>query len=71
MDWLGVSGYVICTLEESDDDSGKEYFRSTYKNVETILAEYFGIDLKKVEQEQRALLCAIRAQGSSSANKVP
>lgn len=32
-------------------------------NIEQLLAEYFGIDLKKVEEERRAILDFLRKNG--------
>lgn len=46
-------GYVLCVL------SGDRYFL-VGKSIEKLLAEHFEIDLKKVEQERRAILDHIR-----------
>ncbi len=60
VDWLNENGYTICTLEKTDGYPREQYIphRETY---EKLFAEYFNIDLNKVEKERRALLEAIRA----------
>lgn len=56
LDWLrNDKGYVICDLEEHE-------YEPVGKTIEQLLAEYFEIDLKKVEQERRVLLEWIRSQ---------
>lgn len=61
VDWLGSSGYAICTFEETPGYP-KEQWISIRKSYEKLFAEYFGIDLKKVEQEKRAVLESLRNQ---------
>jgi uncharacterized cysteine cluster protein YcgN (CxxCxxCC family) len=53
--FLDTCGY---DLAEYDDDHMK-YFPIN-KNIEQILAEFFNIDLNKIENERRQLLDAIR-----------
>ncbi len=36
-----------------------EHFQPVRKSIETVLAEYFGIDMVKVEAERRAMLAAL------------
>jgi hypothetical protein len=43
-------------------DDGREHFYPIRKSIETLLAEYFEIDLDKVEREKRRLLSNIRAK---------
>ena len=65
IDWLHEQGMELCTW--SDVDQG--YF-DCHENTENLLARYFKIDLKTVEQERQALLGAIRANILPSANRV-
>ena len=56
LDWLRSEQEVtLCTLDESEDQ-----FYPVFVSIEDLLAEYFGIDLQKVEQEKVALLEALR-----------
>jgi hypothetical protein len=64
IDWLTDNGYHLCTQQKTEGEPSEQYL-PCHENIEEILALYFDIDLKKVEQEKRALLDAIRA------NKVP
>jgi len=59
VDWLNENGYAICTLEETNGYP-KEQWITIQRNYEQLFAEYFKIDLNKVEIERRALLAAIR-----------
>ena len=56
VDWLREQGYEICEENESEN---RPYDRLRKSN-EQLFADYFGIDLKKVEEERRALLEEIR-----------
>lgn len=53
--FLDYGGYTLC---EFDDVS--ERYVPVRKSIEEILAEYFEIDLKKVDDERRAILEGIR-----------
>lgn len=59
VDWLNQNGYAICTLEETPGYP-KEQWISIRKSYEELFADYFGIDLKKVEQERRTILENLR-----------
>lgn len=71
LDWLGTQGMHLCTLQDVPMAFWDEYQGAmdveevTYwpvnKNIERLLAEYFGIDLDQAEQERRELLERIRA----------
>ena len=52
VDWLREKGYEICIENESEN---RPYDRLRKSN-EQLFADYFSIDLKKVEEERRALL---------------
>lgn len=57
-EFLDSCGYMLCRA------SGKDWhpFEPVPKTIEQVLADYFGIDLKKVEEERRSILRAIRAE---------
>lgn len=52
-EFLDTSGYVLAEYDKYDE------LVPTSKSIEQILAEHFGIDLNKVEQERRTLLAYI------------
>lgn len=54
LEWLGTKGILLATYEQ-------DYLYPIRKNTETLLAEYFKINLKKLEQEKRAILEQVRA----------
>jgi hypothetical protein len=63
--WLGEQGNTICKFIEPDDiDDPDEAPNGGYypvrKDTEQILADYFGIDLNKCEQERRDILEQLR-----------
>lgn len=49
--WLGNQGIALCRF----DKESESYFMD-YVSIEKRLAEYFEIDLNKVEQERRTIL---------------
>ena len=56
LDWLSEQNIF---LARSADDEG-ENFVAISKSVNALLAEYFGIDEKKCEQERQLLLAELR-----------
>ena len=56
LEWLTGQGVELCVYH---DERGYEPVRET---TEQLLAEYFDIDLAKVEQEKRAIMKTVRAQ---------
>jgi hypothetical protein len=56
LDWMQTEGLII----GSYDNDGNFY--PLYKPINNLLADYFDIDLNKVEQERRALLDWIREE---------
>lgn len=59
IDWLEENDYAICTLQKSGYSERSDFYevwRHKRNSHEEMLADYFGIDLGKVEQERRALL---------------
>jgi hypothetical protein len=68
--FLDSTPYVLATYHEVEcEDCGlerDELFRVT-GSINDILAEHFGIDLQKVEDEKRAVLEYVREQNRASA----
>lgn len=60
VDWLQEQGYAICEKGIYKDSYPQEQWVPIKKNFEQLFADYFGIDLDKVEEERRALLDEIR-----------
>lgn len=68
LDWLiDDKGYAIC--EEAHDSQAMpeyEYF-PIRQGFEALLADYFGVDMKKVERERRAILKYVQRIASQNA----
>ena len=66
LDWLKDEKKVVLSVHSTaeDDMAGKRHPRERlipfYDSTEKMLAEFFGIDLAKAEEEKRAILDAIR-----------
>ena len=59
IDWLAESGYAICTLQKTGYGDGSDFYKAWLpkrNSHEEMLADYFEIDLKKIEEERRAIL---------------
>lgn len=67
VEWLESQGIVLATYHEhtegcyNDEDFlvcgyRKDQLQPDHRNIQSRLAEFFGIDLNKVEKERRALL---------------
>lgn len=56
LQWLMDHGYALCERRKSEVTP----YWPTYKTISTLLALYHKIDLKKIEQEKRAMLEEIR-----------
>ena len=71
-EFLETAGYTLCelrTFTEPLDDIGNTYetrpqFVPVSKSIQQILADYFEIDLTKIETEKRTMLDAIRAMNA-------
>lgn len=59
LEWLGQHGYEICTLQEVPGYRD-EMFVPVHQSINQWLANYYGIDLKKIEEEKEALLEFVR-----------
>jgi hypothetical protein len=55
-DFLANGGYVLCEYTDESD-----YPLPVQKSIQRLLAEWFDIDLDKLEREKRAMLEALRA----------
>lgn len=61
IEWLGERKMPICKLHTGPDFlSDGEYF-PYQDSTDAILAEYFEIDLKRLEDEKQAMIDALRA----------
>lgn len=60
IDWLDQNGMRICRPSESEWAHGGAY-DAIVETPEVLLAQYFGIDLTKVEEERRKILEIQRA----------
>jgi len=59
IEWLrGERGIVLAEYDEDHYDG--EFLQAVNIRIEDLLAEYFGIDLKRVEQERRIMLSKLR-----------
>ena len=63
IDWLQTEGMHICVCPRA---SGDDEFWPITQSIEQLLALYFKIDLKKVDQEKRALLEYYRSKQNES-----
>jgi hypothetical protein len=60
-DWLSGKQYVLAQWTEPDpDDIRDQELVPLYTSPEQVFADFFGLDLQKIEAEQRAILDAIR-----------
>lgn len=65
LDWLNAEkSWILCKMFEGEEDNHthKGDYLPAHFNIEKLLAEYFRIDLQKVEKERRAILEAIREE---------
>jgi hypothetical protein len=57
IDWLGWNkGYHISFYPKDEETHAYPRLAPIIENTEQLLADYFEIDLKKVEEERRAIL---------------
>jgi len=61
LDWLLNEKHYRIAEYQKLDDYINEQLVPIHINIEEILAEFFGIDLKKAEKEKRELLEQIRS----------
>jgi len=59
LEWLGTKGYAIGKYETVEGYLS-EQFVPDLRPINQMLAEYYEIDLTKVDTEQRAILEALR-----------
>lgn len=83
LEWLqSEKGIVLGTYHEHDENCyGSDSYRicglcrdelyPTRLSIEQVLAEFFEIDLTKVENERRALLESLGEEDASAENQVP
>lgn len=63
LDWLDGQEFEICKYDE-DASYEENLYRHIDKTKEQILAEFFGIDLVKCEQERQQILDDLRKQNN-------
>jgi len=56
LDWLTENHVVLCQLETGRGYRSDGEYVPLRQNTENLMAEFFGIDLKKVEREKQAIL---------------
>lgn len=56
-EFLGFSGYTLCSWDEESEE-----YLTAPGSIEQILAKYYGIDLRKLEAEKQAMLNEIRGE---------
>jgi hypothetical protein len=59
-DWLSERGWLLARWEANG--KWNEYLEPVYTRPEQLFAEFFGIDLDKIESERRAVLEELRSQ---------
>lgn len=59
LDWLGTKGLFLAEHKLFEGHS-EETLVVTDRNTNALLAEYFGIDLEKIETEKRQMLYALQ-----------
>lgn len=60
-DWLHEQGLHICRMEDETDGWGSPRYMPDPRQPEQLMADFFGIDLNKIEAERRAILDHIRS----------
>lgn len=63
LDWLSYErGYKICECCEGADARNDDSYYPVNSTTEKILADYYGINLDKLENEKRQMLDLLRKQ---------
>ena len=57
LEWLGSQGILLCSIPPDYDHT----WLPIHRNVQDLLAEFFEIDLDKIEVEKRQMLDQLRA----------
>jgi hypothetical protein len=68
LEWMQEQGYFIYSYDEASEiceECGRGHFARVNLTIEALLAEYFGIDLKKLEQERTQILEDVRAANAA------
>lgn len=65
LEWARSNDYDFChrTIQEEGTPWERVEYRPSHKAVDKILAEFYEIDLKVLEEEKRQMLAAIRQSG--------
>ena len=62
LDWLRSNQYVLAKYNERPQQLGDDDLLPVRIGNEQLLADFFGIDLKKVEEERSALLQQLKEE---------
>lgn len=63
LEWLQEElGALIAVYAPDTDDDGEQVLTPLAATIEELLAEYFEVNLEKLEAEKRAMLAEIRAR---------
>ena len=65
IDWLYTKHGINICCADYEDGSGGEW-RLVLTNTQYLLAEFFGIDLEKIDTEKAAMLEQLRNSGDSN-----
>lgn len=60
IDWLQSHGYVIAQWNRNELMTHHDILEPAWKPIEHWLADYYGIDLNKVDDERKAILEELR-----------
>lgn len=61
VEWLATQNLCICDIIETQNpDVEDDYFSPITKTTLRLLAEYFNIDLEKIEKEKQKVLIELR-----------
>lgn len=64
-DWMNEQGYNICELEGEHDR-----FIPIHRRIDDLMAEFFGIDRDKVEEEKRQMLDEMRNRADEALGNI-
>ena len=56
LEWLQTKGIELASYPNNGEPVGYEHLMPYRKSIQQILADYFNIDLGKIEAEKRAIL---------------
>jgi hypothetical protein len=66
IDWMSEQGYAVCDYRAETDDEYEGFFPISGGSAE-LQAQFFEVDLDKIESERRALLDYLQAKHDAEA----